>query len=79
MDFSIEYWSVCPSSEMSPSTPSTATECVPPLGPKGGVQYSLAVEGVGYPYSDDWPESLHGTLYTLWQAVDTTYDPSLNG
>jgi hypothetical protein len=28
-------------------TPSPASECVSPLGPKGGEQYLLAGEGVG--------------------------------
>jgi hypothetical protein len=33
--------------------------------PGGGEQYLLAGEGVVGPNSDDWTESLHGTLYTL--------------
>jgi hypothetical protein len=34
-----------PSLELGPPTPSPASECVSPLGPKGGEQHSLADEG----------------------------------
>ncbi len=38
-----------PSSELVPLTPSSESECVSPLGSKGGEQHSLAVEGVEDP------------------------------
>jgi len=46
-----------PSSELIPPTPSES-ECVSPLGSKGGEQHSLGGEGVGGTNSDDWIEGL---------------------
>jgi hypothetical protein len=39
-----------------PSSP--ASECISPLGLKGGEQHSLVGEGVGEPNSNDWTEIL---------------------
>jgi hypothetical protein len=41
-----------PSSELGPTTPSSASECVSPLGP-GGSNTRLREEGVGGPNSDE--------------------------
>jgi hypothetical protein len=57
----IKYQSAClhvPLSELGHPTPSPASECVSPLGPKWGEQHSLAGEGVGGRNSDDCTESL---------------------
>ncbi len=48
-----------PSSELAPTALSPASECVPPLEPKGGWQHSLAGEGTGRAKSDDRRESWH--------------------
>ncbi len=48
-----------PSSVLGIPTPFPASECVSPLGPKGGgEQHSLAIEEVGGPNADDWIESM---------------------
>jgi hypothetical protein len=66
-----------PSSELGPLTPSAASECVSPLGPKGGgEQHSLAGEGGGvaqFRRRDRKP----GTLYTLWVGGTGCSYPSL--
>jgi hypothetical protein len=71
----LEYQNVFPpSSELlpPPPTPSPASECVLPLEPKGeGGQHSLAGEGAGGANSNDWRESLAGTLSTLVCAHKT--------
>ncbi len=54
----MEYQSVCPLVGIGSPHPLPASECVSPLGPKGGEdQHSLAVRGWGVP-SYDWKESL---------------------
>ncbi len=58
----IEYQSVCPFVGMGSPTPSPASQCVSPLGPKGGEQHSFANEGAQFRQIDRKP----GTLYILW-------------
>jgi hypothetical protein len=52
-----------PSLELGPPTPSPASECVSPLGPKEGEQHSLADEGAQFRQIDRKP----GTLYILYK------------
>jgi hypothetical protein len=61
----IEYQSVCPLSELAPSSPSPASECVPPWNQRGG--HSLAGEGAGGANSDDWREGLALCLLCVLQ------------
>ncbi len=49
----------------SPPTPSSESECVSPLGSKGGATLSCRLVGGG-PNSDDRIEGLALSLYTLW-------------
>ena len=60
-----------PSLELGPPTPSPASECVSPLGPKEGEQHSLADEGAKFRQIDRKP----GTLYILWGKLYTIYIP----
>ncbi len=47
-----------PSSELAPPPPSSGSQCVSPLGSKGGEQHSIADQGAMGPNSDDWIEGL---------------------
>ncbi len=57
----IEYQSVCPFVGIGSPTPTPTSQCVSPLGPKGGDQHSLADEGAQLRQIDRKP----GTLYIL--------------
>ncbi len=51
-----------PSSELAHHALSPASECVPPWDQRGGNKGGEAGGGGGGANSDDWRESLHGTL-----------------
>ncbi len=55
-----------PSSKLAPPAPSPASECVPPLEPKGG-QHLLRVRGWGSQFGRLDRKS--GTLSTLWISI----------
>ncbi len=57
--------------ELGPPKPSPASECVSPLGPKGGKQHSLADERTQFRQIDKKP----GTLYILWGKLYKIYIP----
>jgi hypothetical protein len=58
-----------PSSELVPLAPSSGSECVSPLGSKGGEQHSLAVEGVGDPIRTTVQKAWH-SVYSLASVVE---------
>jgi hypothetical protein len=62
-----------PSSELAPPNPSSASECVSPLDPKGGEQHSLSGEGVGGPNSNERIEK-PGTLCIQSVGINNVRD-----
>jgi hypothetical protein len=68
----LEYHSFCPSLELGPPPPSTASECDSPRAQIGGgggytVHTCQRVRGLGSPNSDDWRESLVLCLLCGWR------------
>ncbi len=61
-----------PSSELGPPNPSPASECVSPLGTKGGGHTRLRVRGWGAQIGR--LEKRPSTLSTLWCTVCTLYN-----
>jgi hypothetical protein len=66
----VQYRNVCPIVGIGSPIPSQASECVFPLGPKGG-QHSLAGEGVRDPIRTTGRKP--GILYTLLVFYELQY------
>jgi hypothetical protein len=63
-----------PSSELAPPPPLPQASVSPPWNQWGGGGATLACgEREGGANSDDWRESLHGILYTLWENTIIAY------